>query len=93
MSGHLDINPVFATQSLCGPPKLNKDSMSWGGRRLIWEVRRGWISPLGLGIQAWRGLGPLGQLRRWEEPGPPCAVTGTGVEAEVIWWARLGGWA
>ena len=43
MSGHLDFNSVFATHCLCAstprPSKLKKDSMSWGGRRLIGEVR------------------------------------------------------
>lgn len=43
MSGHLDFNSVFATHSLYAstphPSKLKKDSMSWGGRRLIGEVR------------------------------------------------------
>lgn len=96
MSGHLDFNSVFATHCLCAstprPSKLKKDSMSWGGRRLIGEVREEDGPP------SW--YEDLSMVRPWA-PGAAKEVGGAwtslhhniGVEMEVAWWAHPGRWA
>lgn len=78
MSEHLDFSPFFAVHFLFAKESTKERFHELGRQRSHkGSEKRGWIPQLGLGIQAGRGLEPLVQPKKWEEPGPPCTTTGS----------------